>query len=209
MPVALSQTTETEAADICIDFDENVLRATGAELTGGILSSEDYTLLVTPGDGEVTIVIYSIGNLIAGSGDVVFISFEVLGKCSDVTFLSFTKFLSNSSPASGGFRVNDALCPYLRVSTIYDINGDGVTGLEEAIYFLNPDDPDIEAAACALNVTTGMKDMFSDVNHDGRTGIPEAIYALRCISGLIPGCSATETGLGHAIYALKVVTQKW
>ena len=208
VPVALSQATDIEAVDIKINFDANVLQATGAELTGGILNSEDYSLTVNQSDGEVTIVIYSIGNVISDTGDVVFISFEVLGKCSDVAFLSFTKFLSNSSSASGGFHVNDEFCQYLRVSTIHDINGDGKTGLEEAVYWLNSENPDIGGSVCALGIVTGTEDMFFDISKDGKVGMPEAIYALRCVSGMIPECSPADTGLRHAVYALRVVTQK-
>lgn len=168
LPVALSEPAEIEALDIEISFDADVLELDEAGVTfaGGILNSEDYTKLVTADGGTLTIVIYSVDNLISGSGDAVFINFRVLEKCSGGTALLFTKFLSNSLEASGGFRVNSGFHQELKINAFRDINGDSKIGTEEAIYALR----------CVSGLITEC--VPADI------GLEHAVYALRVASGI-------------------------
>jgi len=221
IPIALSdQVNEIESVDIKIRFDKDMLTVTKDDvtLTGGILSDEDYTLLVNPDieKGELTIVIYSIGNLSSGSGEIVSINFEVIGKSLDTSMLSFTNFTANASPASGGFYMNDTTCQCAKATVLYDINNDSRTGVEEAIHALQcvsgkkecdpEDDIGLGHAIYALQIVSGIKNLYHDINNDCKTGTEEAIYALQCASDAKKECDPEDTGLEYAIYALGVVS---
>ncbi len=219
IPVALSdQVNEIDTVEIKIRFDKDMLNVTKDDvtLTGGILNDEDYTLLVNPDmeKGELTLVIYSIGNLNSGSGELLFINFEVIGKSLDTSALSLTDFTANLSPASGGFYINNTFCQCAKATVLFDTNNDGRTGVEEAIHALqcasgkkecDPDDTGLTHAIYALQTVSGIK-RYHDINNDCKTGTEEAIYALQCASGEKEEYDAENMGLGDAIYALGIVS---
>ncbi|QTA86422.1 hypothetical protein [Desulfonema magnum] len=213
IPVALEQSTQIESVDIKVKFNQNVLLATGTELTGGILEGKGYQNTDNMNtEGEITIVISAWENVVTGSGEVVFINFDVVGKCFDASMISFETFKSSSA---GGFYVNDTFCQRIKVSVICDVNDDGEAGHEEAIHALlclsgaiqcDPDGAYLDDVICALAMASGKRNLYFEINDDGKIGIEEVIYALRCVSGAIT--SDISIGLEHAIYALQVVSGK-
>ncbi|RLC00303.1 MAG: hypothetical protein DRI57_32460 [Deltaproteobacteria bacterium] len=110
VPVVLTEEREIESLTIAIEFDADVLRPAEATLTGGILENRDYTLSSPINRRSATerkIVIYANDNMIRGSGEVVFIRFEIIGEepeDSDAPSLSLTTFMCNASPVPGGIR---------------------------------------------------------------------------------------------------------
>ncbi|OQY56291.1 MAG: hypothetical protein B6245_18600 [Desulfobacteraceae bacterium 4572_88] len=223
IPIALSeQVSEIESLDIKISFDKDALKVTKNDvtLTGDILNDENYTLTVNPDiEGELTLIIYSIANLSSGSGELLSIDFDVIGNPLDASVLSLTNFTANTSPASGGFHLNDTFCQCAQATVLFDTNNDGRTGMEEAIHALqclsgtkicNPNDMGLRHAIYALRIVSGIKDLYHDTNNDYKTGMEEAIHALQCISGTNEECYPEDTGLEHAIYTLMVVSgMRW
>ncbi|MCP4343991.1 MAG: PKD domain-containing protein, partial [Desulfobacterales bacterium] len=117
--VALPRETIIKSIDIDITgYDTSVFEITEITLAGGILENMNYGLADNTTDGQIHIGIYALGNPITGKGDVVFINFDIKGEGNSTT-LSFINFQSNELPADGGFSVNDAFFPSLRISINY------------------------------------------------------------------------------------------
>jgi len=82
-----------EGVEVTIGFNENILDATGATLTGGVLENEDYGIQVnTATDSLIDIWIYAIGDLYSGSGIIAFLEFfvnpnAVNGETTELEFL--------------------------------------------------------------------------------------------------------------------------
>ena len=81
IPVSLTNTTmnQMEGIDITIDYDPNILSVQSAELTGGILSGENYTFeaeLSQP--GRAILVFGATNNCAVGSGIVAYLICHVL-----------------------------------------------------------------------------------------------------------------------------------
>ena len=167
IPVVLTQERQIESLTIAIEFDPAVLHPAEATLTGGILENKDYTLLSPINKRsaeERKIVIYADDSMIAGSGEVAFIRFEIIGEPedSDVSTLSLTTFLCNALPAPGGFGTDNAVCQRIQVITVQDINNDGRIGLQEAVRLLqdaakSEDSSALKKAVCALQVLMGIR----------------------------------------------------
>ncbi len=106
IPVNAANLTNLEGLDIIIQFDAGVVQVLNATLTGGFLAGMNYILIfniVQP--GKIIITIYAQGNLISGSGNLVFISFKCLTNgSSPLTFSKFdvneTNYLANCSNGS-------------------------------------------------------------------------------------------------------------
>ncbi|MCP4108642.1 MAG: hypothetical protein GY749_24350 [Desulfobacteraceae bacterium] len=114
--VALTRETIIKSIDIDITgYDTSVFEITEITLAGGILENMNYGLADNTADGQIHIGIYALGNPITAKGDVVFINFDIKGEGNSTT-LSFTNFQSNELPADGGFNVNNAFFPSLRIS---------------------------------------------------------------------------------------------
>ena len=159
--VGFSQDAEIEGVNMIVEFDPELLDNPRVTLEGGILE-ESYSSMVNDGtEGEIGIAAYAT-DPISDSGDVVFLIFDVGGKCSDRTTLSF-KTLNLSS--EGGFHVGEQFCEEVEISVIYDANRDHRLGMEDAVYalrcasgdFLCEEEAGIREALCALQAVSGRK----------------------------------------------------
>lgn len=178
VPVVLTEEREIESLTIAIEFDADVLRPAEATLEGGILENRDYTLSSPINRRSATerrIVIYANDDMIVGAGEIVFITFEIIG--DNTTELSLTELLCNAAPADGGFRAeqplrdvqtDDALCQNVRLILGPDMNSDGRIGLKDAIHALQIvsgartrecclGDISLEKVIRALKIVTGIK----------------------------------------------------
>ena len=176
IPILLDQKREIESATITIEFDESMLHPMEATLKGGILERGDYSLssvINTRSAGERKIVIWTNGDMIADNGEIVFVTFEIIGDTDDTTKLSLTKFLCNATPASGGFRAeqplrdvqtDNTLCQNLQIILGPDMNNDTRIGLQDAIY--------------ALQIVSGTRGCCL-----GDIGLEAVIRALRIVTG--------------------------
>nr|MBC8527501.1 T9SS type A sorting domain-containing protein [Candidatus Cloacimonadota bacterium] len=91
---------EVEGIDMVITFDETVLDATGGIL-GPELAALGYGLFVnTDVDGQVTVVIYAMTDVFNGSGDIIFLEFNVVGVEGDYTDLVFDFGEVNETPVA-------------------------------------------------------------------------------------------------------------
>ena len=162
VPIFLDQQSTIEAIEITAVFDENVLDAVSIALEGGILEQYDLSANITA-EGEIRLTIYG-GDLITGSGPVVFVSFDVLEDGPDASALSLTEFRCNTLPASGGFDVKDALCQNVQIIAGPDISNDGKVGLQDAV--------------SVLQVIAGEKSCYL-----GDISLKKAILALQIVSG--------------------------
>lgn len=106
IPVNATNHTNLEGLDIIIQFDAGIVQVLNATLAGGFLAGMNYNLIFnTAQPGKIIITIYAQGNLVSGSGDVVFINFQCLGNgSSPLTFLKFdvneTNYLANCTNGS-------------------------------------------------------------------------------------------------------------
>ncbi len=122
LPIVLNRDTAIEGIDIKLEFDESVLELTGATLTGGILEKEDYFRISNAANGEGTILISSNGDLLTGSGEIMFVSFNVIGQTEgNAPALSITSFECNETVALGGFQVNGEVCENIIFATDGDV----------------------------------------------------------------------------------------
>ncbi|QTA86210.1 S8 family serine peptidase [Desulfonema magnum] len=126
IPVVLSQDMAIEGIDIKLTYDADVLELTGATLAGGILEYEGYALLTGTEDGEATLVISAADRTFTGSGETVFLSFDVIGKSGNTSAVSLTKFECNEEAAVGGFQLRDRVCQEIRLN-VDDGGSDNVT----------------------------------------------------------------------------------
>jgi hypothetical protein len=106
IPINATNLTNLEGVDIIIQFDAGVVQVLNATLTGGMLAGQNYNLIFnTAQAGKIIITIYAQGNLISGSGNLVFISFKCLNNgSSPLTFSKFdvneTNYLANCTNGS-------------------------------------------------------------------------------------------------------------
>ncbi|MCK5737536.1 DUF1566 domain-containing protein [bacterium] len=113
IPIVLDANTLIEGLDIKVIFDETILDAVSATLAGGILDGQNYSLQPNlDNDGEISLAIFANSDLFEGSGNVVFLEFDVVGD-SGSTDLAFTKFYVNEAPLTGKFRLDANLCETL------------------------------------------------------------------------------------------------
>ena len=96
IPVNATNLTNLEGIDIIIQFDASIVQVSSATLTGGVLAGQNYNLIFnTAQSGKIIITIYAQGNLISGSGNILFINFQCLSNGS--TPLTFSKFDVNET----------------------------------------------------------------------------------------------------------------
>ena len=96
IPVNATNLTNLEGIDIIIQFDASIVQVSSATLTGGVLAGQNYNLIFnTAQSGKIIITIYAQGNLISGSGNILFINFQCLSNGS--TPLTFSKFDVNEA----------------------------------------------------------------------------------------------------------------
>jgi len=106
IPVNVTNLTNLEGVDVIIQFDASIVQVLNATLTGGILAQMNYNLIFnTAQPGKIIITIYAQGNLISGSGNIVFINFQCLSNgSSPLTFSKFdvneTNYLANCTNGS-------------------------------------------------------------------------------------------------------------
>ncbi|WP_207681127.1 putative Ig domain-containing protein [Desulfonema magnum] len=114
IPVRLNETT-IENVDIEITgYDAAVLEATSVTLAGGILENQtDYAFMDDVASDRASVVIFARGDLVTASGDLLFVTFNVIGEAE--TTLSFSKFECNELACNGGFNVNDRLSQSLKI----------------------------------------------------------------------------------------------
>lgn len=113
-PITLSQQMAIEGADIEISgYDPEVLELTDATLTGGIFESRGYTLNKTISDDKISLIIYTHSAMLTGSGNVLFLSFNI--KTEGSATLSLSVFDFNESPASGGFKIEGSIYDSLKI----------------------------------------------------------------------------------------------
>ena len=102
IPLTVNDMTNLEGMGITVTFDESVIDATGATLTGGVLDGQNYGLQVnTATDGQIVLIIYATANLYSGSGVVAYLEFDVVGSQGDYTNLHFTQFEVNETSYLG------------------------------------------------------------------------------------------------------------
>ena len=96
IPLTVNNIEGLQGMGITIVFDEDVVDATGATLTGGVLENHDYLLFVNTNiDGEIIIGFVATGDLFSGSGVIANLEFDVVGSAGDYTDLTFTQFMIN------------------------------------------------------------------------------------------------------------------
>jgi len=102
-----------EAIDVKVKFNPEVLVATDATLTDGILEGKNYKITYQVEDGEITISIFANGSLFAGNGDVAYLNFYPVGDEGSMTDLSFEKAKFNESAVDakiGSVKFDDGCC---------------------------------------------------------------------------------------------------
>ncbi|MBC8526900.1 MAG: PKD domain-containing protein [Candidatus Cloacimonetes bacterium] len=93
VPLTVNDLVELEGMDIVITFEEDVIDATGATLSGGVLEGWNYGFQVnTTVDGQITLVFYAQVDLFSGSGVVAYLEFDAVCSAGDSTPLTFTQF---------------------------------------------------------------------------------------------------------------------
>ncbi len=112
VPLALNNSgaVEIEGIDVEIEFDADVLTATGASLTDGILEDENYGLYAEVGEGTLGVTIYARSEMLTSEGVIVYLIFTAVGNVDDTTALSFTTAQSNESgvnATNGSVRIMD------------------------------------------------------------------------------------------------------
>ncbi len=172
VPVIIGDETEILGIDIDIEYDETVLSAREATLSGGILGYQDYETAVNlnePGRIRMAIFGYS-GKKITGSGTVVNLYFDVFGPVAADSLLTFTRFDCNEirisdgngereETVTGGFGTDSGVSMSLRVGVIpdnplkYDTDGDGRVDMRDVFQALQ--NGDLKGAARALRVLIG------------------------------------------------------
>ncbi|MCK4357252.1 MAG: T9SS type A sorting domain-containing protein [Candidatus Cloacimonetes bacterium] len=96
IPLTVIDLIELEGMDIIITFNEDVIDATGASLSGGILEDQNFGYQInTTVDDEITLWIYAMENPFTGNGVVCYLEFDVVGNVNDSTSLIFTQFNVN------------------------------------------------------------------------------------------------------------------
>jgi len=114
VPVILNQDDSIEGIDIFISFDKNILKPRSATLKGGILADKGYNLLYgVKNAGEMKIGISANSNIVKDKGNVVFITFDVIGKGTSP--VSLTSFDCNEAKAAGGFSAGSKIYDKLQV----------------------------------------------------------------------------------------------
>lgn len=92
--------TPVEGIDAEIGFDNNVLNAAGAVLTGGVLENENYGIIPTIKDSSLDVAIFAKDELFTGTGLIAYLEFDVVGNINDTTNLTFLTAQANESDVS-------------------------------------------------------------------------------------------------------------
>jgi len=96
--LTVNEMSDLEGFDITIMFDPEILTAIDATLDDTVLESDNYSLEVNCNEfGAITIIIYATSNLFTGSGEVVYIEFEVNGEVGNYSDLIFSRFDVNET----------------------------------------------------------------------------------------------------------------
>jgi hypothetical protein len=109
-----------EGINVTISFDEEILEATSATLSGSILENENYTFGVnTNNPGEIILGFSANGELYSGSGIIAFIQFSVnsAAEVGTTTEISFTNAVINE------FVVTSAISVLTVMDQLYQISG--------------------------------------------------------------------------------------
>ena len=120
IPLTLDNPEEIaiEGIDVVITFNEGVIDATGATLTGGVLENEDYGFFAnTDVPGEITLVFYALSDLFSGSGVIAYLEFDVVGSEGEFTDLVFSFAQVNEASVT----VNDGY--FTVIPCDFDIEG--------------------------------------------------------------------------------------
>jgi len=120
--------TPLEGVDVEIGFDNEVLNAAGAKLTGGIFEKEDYGIVSQAKEGALEVTIYAKDELLTASGLIAYLEFDVVGNLDDTTNLTFIKAQANESDVSA------TGTSALVVKNAFEISGN-------ITYYSNPDLP--------------------------------------------------------------------
>lgn len=94
IPVSLTnpESVEIEGIDITLTFDEPIIDAQGAELTGGVLENENYSLQTNINEiGEISLAISANSDLFSGEGILCYVQFDAVGNPEDISHLTFTR----------------------------------------------------------------------------------------------------------------------
>jgi len=106
VPVVLNQQAEVKGINITVNYNSNVLKAAGATLAGGILADRGYEMLLDNcASDEFKITVPAVKNNVSGSGKVILLFFEAVGRGPSA--LSLKSFNCNKADADGGFSVRD------------------------------------------------------------------------------------------------------
>ncbi|MDM8550284.1 PQQ-binding-like beta-propeller repeat protein [Desulfobacterales bacterium HSG2] len=92
--------TPVEGVDVEIGFDNEVLNAAGAMLTGGIFENENYGIVSQSKEGSLEVTIYAKDELLTGSGLIAYLEFDVVGNIDDTTDLTFIEARANKIDVS-------------------------------------------------------------------------------------------------------------
>jgi hypothetical protein len=116
VPVILSQEAAIEGIDIEVEFDPAVLEVADVTLNRGILENEDYGLHFSKNaDGAMRVVIPARSELFTGTGDIAFVTFNVIGASGNTSAVSLAEFGCNEASAYGGFHINSNICRQIAV----------------------------------------------------------------------------------------------
>ncbi|MEZ4526383.1 MAG: CARDB domain-containing protein, partial [Desulfobacterales bacterium] len=167
IPVYLNQSIAIEGLDFTVVFDEKILDAQGADLTGTILEGQNYGIqLNTNTDGQMTVVLSANSQPFTGSGIVAFLNFGIVGSFESSATLAFSKFEPNETAIGGKFYVNETQADQVMV---------------------NVNSPDLDYVIRVLKLITGDEktglDVSWDVTEDKKIDVKDAIYGIRDVAG--------------------------
>lgn len=146
-----------EGTDITIKFDENVIDATSATLTGGVLEDKDYELIVgNDTEGEITLVFNATRAFFTGGGTIAHIEFDAIGDMGDTTNLMADGSINETSVSTdNGLVTIGNYAP--TISEIDDPPSTEEDTATDAISFtvddLDTSAEDIEVSGSSSNVT--------------------------------------------------------
>jgi len=94
--------------DITVTYNKNKFNLIGANIKGGILEKHYSINSGTLKDGEISLGIYAINNIVSGSGIIAFIDLYCIGQINTTSNIVITKYLCNDNNAKGGIYVNNS-----------------------------------------------------------------------------------------------------
>ena len=116
IPVTINDVVDLEGLEFTVEFDETILTSTTLSFDNTELDDINYNVSVGSDNlGEIIVAIFAAGSLYSGSGNIIFINFDVLGDLSESTDLVFTSIEINNisilgNSKNGSVTLNNSGC---------------------------------------------------------------------------------------------------